>query len=262
MQRMLSTPRSILRCSGIRPPPVLHAWYTAPLDTRLLLLCVRRLGNSSESKGLVESSKKRDDETALDAAQPLKRDGLEVKVWGSNLELPEVSKKEAENSYLDATDVTRAIMPPMGLVNQTRDDFSKDRFNYVSTNLNPASQYVVMGGKNKVAPVAVSQGAIAIASLLVLMSAITSVLYIKKEWQVTSFKELGDRLREKGSARREAIESGNAAMLVRTVSQTADTTVKGNVDLIRRPTQQMAGTLTTTFQGGVVRRSGASEEGQ
>ena len=77
-----------------------------------------------------------------------------------------------------------AITPPTGMVLKSREDFSKDRFNYVATNLNPAAQYVVMGGKGKVAPVAVSQGAIAIASLLVLMSAVTTVLYVKKEWKV------------------------------------------------------------------------------
>uniref|UniRef100_A0A7S0J2K5 Uncharacterized protein n=1 Tax=Calcidiscus leptoporus TaxID=127549 RepID=A0A7S0J2K5_9EUKA len=214
--------------------------------------CARQLCTGGETKEVAKRN--RVDDTALDTVQPLKRDGIEVKVWGSNLELPEVSKKQAEDSYLDATDVTRAITPPTGLVNKTRDDFSKDRFNYVAANLNPASQYVVMGGKGKVAPVAVSQGAIAIASLLVLMSAVTAVLYIKKEWKVNSLKELGDRLREKGSARRESIESASAARLVRSISQTADTTVKANVDLIRRPTQHAAESLTSTFQGGVVKR--------
>ena len=64
-------------------------------------------------------------------------------------------------------------------------------------------------------------------------------------------QELGDKLREKGAARKEAIESGGAVGLVRSISTTADTTVKANVDIVRRPTQQVGGTLHGAFQGGI-----------
>jgi len=79
-------------------------------------------------------------------------------VWGSNVELPSVTKKEAEESYLNATSVSRAVTPPTGLANEARNDMTKHRIDYVSTNLRPASQYVVMGKTGAVAPVAVSQG--------------------------------------------------------------------------------------------------------
>eukprot|EP00962_Isochrysis_galbana_P056853 scaffold28973_cov118-Isochrysis_galbana.AAC.7 len=42
-------------------------------------------------------------------------------------------------------------------------------------------------------------------------------------------------------------------MLVRTISQTADKTVKSNVDLIRRPTQHLGSHLNDSFQGKVVK---------
>lgn len=75
------------------------------------------------------------------------------------VELPSVTKKEAEESYLNATSVSRAVTPPTGLASEARHDMTTDRINYVSNNLRPSSQYVVMGKKGAVAPVAVSQGA-------------------------------------------------------------------------------------------------------
>jgi hypothetical protein len=81
-----------------------------------------------------------------------------LQVWGSNVELPSVTRKQAEESYLNATSVSRAVTPPTGLANEARNDMVKNRIDYVSTNLRPASQYVVMGKAGAVAPVAVSQG--------------------------------------------------------------------------------------------------------
>uniref|UniRef100_A0A7S4FCL0 Uncharacterized protein n=1 Tax=Chrysotila carterae TaxID=13221 RepID=A0A7S4FCL0_CHRCT len=178
-------------------------------------------------------------------------DGLDVKVWGNNLELPKVTEQQARESYLDATSVTRAITPPTSLTRQAREDIGKERFNYVAEHMNPASQYVVMGKKGAVAPGAVSQSAILIASLLVLMSAITAGIYIKKEYKVNSMLELGDKLRERGAARRLAIENSGATSLARSFSQNADSTVKAHVDLVRRPTQQAGESLTATFNGGI-----------
>lgn len=87
------------------------------------------------------------------AERPYERDGVVVKNYGSGLVLPEVSKEQAENSFLEATDVKRAMTPPVSVAVEARDDMLKDRFNYVSTNLNPAARYVVMGQDGKtVAP--------------------------------------------------------------------------------------------------------------
>lgn len=87
------------------------------------------------------------------AEKPFERDGVVVKNYGSGLVLPEVTKEQVENSFLEATDVKRALTPPMSVAVEARDDMLKDRFNYVSTNLNPAATYVVMGQDGKtVAP--------------------------------------------------------------------------------------------------------------
>ena len=87
------------------------------------------------------------------AERPYERDGVVVKNYGSGLVLPEVTKEQAENSFLEATDVRRAMTPPVSVAVEARDDMLKDRFNYVSTNLNPAARYVVMGQDGKtVAP--------------------------------------------------------------------------------------------------------------
>ena len=48
---------------------------------------------------------------------------------------------------------------------------------------------------------------------------------------VSSAKEFGDRLRDKGAARREALERSTSANLVRSVSARAEATVKENVDI-------------------------------
>ena len=50
------------------------------------------------------------------------KDGLEVKVWGGagTLDLPAVSKEQVDESFKDATDAKRAIIPPANLVNEAR----------------------------------------------------------------------------------------------------------------------------------------------
>ena len=127
-----------------------------------------------------------------------------IKTWGQGIDLPAVSEKEAQEAYLDATSVTRSMKPAIQEAVAARDDMLKDRFNYVSKNLNPASQYVVMGGKDAaVAPAAIGQGSFLIAGFIVLLGGIASVVYVKTQWGVASPKEFGDRLREKGAARRE-----------------------------------------------------------
>ena len=142
-----------------------------------------------------------------------KKDSVQqVKHWGSALELPEVTKEQAEEKFLDTTDVRRAIIPPTGLAVQARDDMMADRFNYVSANLNPDSQYVVMGKKGAIAPAQVSQGGFLLGTLCVVMGGITTAVYVKTQWGVSTPLELGDRLREKGAARREAMEVSDHPM--------------------------------------------------
>ena len=131
---------------------------------------------------------------------------------------------------------------------------TKDRVNYVSTNLRPEAQYIVPGKSGAVAPVAVSQGALGMASLIVLCGGLLGAVYIKKEWKVSSAKELGDALRARGAARREAIEASSATSLVPSISQTADTTVKENVELLRRPSQQLGSHFNESFQGKIVKK--------
>ena len=53
---------------------------------------------------------------------------------GESLNLPEVTKEQAENAYLEATDVRRAMTPPISVAVEARDDMLKDRFNYVASN--------------------------------------------------------------------------------------------------------------------------------
>jgi len=175
--------------------------------------------------------------------------GEVVKTWGSGVELPAVTKEEAQEKFLDTTSVTRALTPPVATAVAARDDMLKDRFNYVSTHLNPQSQYVVMGGKGAVAPAAIGQGSFLIAGLVVLLSAIGTVVYIRTQWGVTSPKELGDRLREKGAAKREALERSTSASLIRSVSKQAETSVKENVELVRRPSQHLGEHLNESFKG-------------
>jgi len=180
------------------------------------------------------------------------QDGVDVKVWGYGaLELPEVSKKDANEAFLDVTDVKRAVQPDMKLVHKARDEMGKDRFNYLATNFNPAAQYIVPGSKGNVAPAMVSQAGLAAATMIVLLGAITATVYIKKSWGVGSMKEFGDVLREKGAARKESMEASKSINLVRTISQSADGAVKANVDIIRRPSSNVGASLTDTFKGGV-----------
>jgi hypothetical protein len=100
--------------------------------------------------------------------------------------------------------------------------------------------------------------------MIVLVGGIIGAVYIKKEWKLESGKDLGDRLREKGATRRQALETSGAIMLVRTISQTADRTVKSNVDMIRRPSQHLGTHLNDSFQGKVVKahKGKTTESGQ
>ena len=66
---------------------------------------------------------------------------------------------------------------------------------------------------------------------------------------VSSAKEFGDRLRDKGAKRREALERSTSANLVRSVSSRAEATVKENVEIVRRPSQQLGSHLDTSFKG-------------
>jgi hypothetical protein len=160
-----------------------------------------------------------------------------------------ITKQEAQEAYLDATSVTRSLKPAIQEAVAARDDMLKDRFNYVSKNLNPDAQYVVMGKHGAVAPAAIGQGSFLIAGLVVLLGAIGGVVYIKTQWQVGSAKELGDRLRERGAKRKEMLERSTSATLVRTFSENAETVVKSNVELVRRPSQQMGAHFQESFKG-------------
>lgn len=106
-----------------------------------------------------------------------------------------------------------------------------------------------MGGKGAVAPAAIGQGSFLIAGLVVLLGGIGTVVYIRTQWGVSSPKELGDRLREKGAAKREALERSTSANLIRSVSSKAENTVKENVELVRRPSQAMGEHLNESFKG-------------
>ena len=69
------------------------------------------------------------------------------------------------------------------------------------------------------AALSISSQSFAIASALVLMAGITMVVYIRTQWGVTSAKELGDKLREKGAKQKESLEQGSTVNLVRRISQ-------------------------------------------
>ena len=75
----------------------------------------------------------------------------------------------------------------------------------------------------------------------------TGAVYVKTQWGVSSGKDLGDKLRERGQSRREAIEDGSVGRLTRTLSQRADATVKANVDLVRTPSQQIGKHFDKSF---------------
>ena len=68
------------------------------------------------------------------------KDGVATYNYGESLNLPEVTKEQAENAYLEATDVRRAMTPPVAVAVEARDDMLKDRFNYVAKNLNPKTR--------------------------------------------------------------------------------------------------------------------------
>ena len=84
-------------------------------------------------KDVASSSASADDAVATE----VKRDerGIEVKNWGSSLELPEVSKEVAQERFLDTTDVKRALKPAIKEAVEARDDMLRDRFNYVDKHL-------------------------------------------------------------------------------------------------------------------------------
>ena len=172
-----------------------------------------------------------------------------VKTWGANVDLPAVTKREVEQAFLQATDVATAMTPPVATAVAARDDMLKDRFNYVANNVNPASQYVVMGSSGAVAPAAIGQTSFLVAGLVVLMGGVATVVFIKTQWGVSSPKELGDRLREKGAARKEMLERSNSASLVRSISRQAETSVKDNVELVRRPSQELNTHFGQSFKG-------------
>ena len=181
-----------------------------------------------------------------------------VKTWGQSVELPAVTKEQAQKAYLEATDLTTAMTPPVATAVAARDDMLHDRFNYVSKNVNPASQYIVAGSKGAVAPAAISQGSFLIAGLCVVLGGIATAMYIKTQWKVNSALELGDRLRAKGAERKEILERSNSASLVRTLSSKAETSVKQNVDIVRRPSQQLGEHLDQSFKGVVKDGRGAA----
>ena len=105
-----------------------------------------------------------------------------VKTWGETVELPAVTKEEAQKAYLAATDVATAMKPAVQEAVQARDDMLKDRFNYVSKHVNQ-TQYIVAGGK-KVAPAGISGASFAIAGFCVLLGAIGTVVYVKTQVRV------------------------------------------------------------------------------
>jgi hypothetical protein len=174
---------------------------------------------------------------------------VEVKVWGQTLELPEVTREEAQEAFLDATSPARALTPPVAKAVEARDDMLNDRFNYVKTNMNPAAQYVVMGSKGAVAPAAVGQASFLMGTAVVALAGVVGVAYVVTQWDVRSGKELGDKLREKGEARRKALERSSSARLVRSISQHAEESVQQNVDMVRRPTQHMGQHLNESLKG-------------
>eukprot|EP00322_Chrysochromulina_rotalis_P006638 CAMPEP_0115851962 /NCGR_PEP_ID=MMETSP0287-20121206/12749_1 /TAXON_ID=412157 /ORGANISM="Chrysochromulina rotalis, Strain UIO044" /LENGTH=261 /DNA_ID=CAMNT_0003306005 /DNA_START=17 /DNA_END=802 /DNA_ORIENTATION=- len=241
---------SLLR-AGIRSRSALPLGRPLGPEPQLRLPVAHHCRSLSDSVSTKPSgSKDSGGDNAAVEAEPLRNSrGEVVKTWGTSVDLPEVTKKEAEDAFLDATSVTRSMKPAIQEAVAARDDMLKDRFNYVSKNLNSDAQYVVMGGKGKVAPAAVGQASFLFAGLVVLLGAIGTVVYIKTQWGVGSAKELGDRLRERGAARKDALERSTSARLVRTVSSQAEQSVKSNVDIVRRPSQQLGEHFQESFKG-------------
>lgn len=233
-----------LRCgAALSHVPACHRVALVPRAAAARLL-------SSDASKPAASNPDASDSTAVTDAPLTNARGEVIKTWGSSVELPAVTQKEAQEAYLDATDVVRAMNPPIATAVAARDDMLKDRFNYVSNNLNPASQYIVAGADGKsVAPAAIGQASFLMAGIMVLLGSIGAVVYIKTQWGVSSAMELGDRLREKGAERRATLERSNSANVVRAFSQKAETTVKGNVELVRRPSQELGQHFQESFKG-------------
>ena len=60
-----------------------------------------------------------------------------------------------------------------------------------------------------------------------------------------------------GAARREEMEKSGTVHLARTLSRNMDATVKENVEIVRRPSQQMGEHFQESFKGVVRKRPGA-----
>jgi len=180
---------SLLR-AGIRSRSALPLGRPLGPEPQLRLPVAHHCRSLSDSVSTKPSgSKDSGGDNAAVEAEPLRNSrGEVVKTWGTSVDLPEVTKKEAEDAFLDATSVTRSMKPAIQEAVAARDDMLKDRFNYVSKNLNSDAQYVVMGGKGKVAPAAVGQASFLFAGLVVLLGAIGTVVYIKTQWGVGSAK--------------------------------------------------------------------------
>ena len=95
-----------------------------PMAPRLRALCTQKPATAGSTGKEV-------------AAEPTttnrNKDGVATYNYGESLNLPEVTKEQAENAYLEATDVKRAMTPPISVAVEARDDMLKDRFNYVAS---------------------------------------------------------------------------------------------------------------------------------
>merc|ERR1740117_1474161 len=113
--------------------PAARVVSSRPMAPRLRALCTQKPATAGSTGKEV-------------AAEPTttnrNKDGVATYNYGESLNLPEVTKEQAENAYLEATDVTRAMTPPISVAVEARDDMLKDRFNYVANNLNPSSRAI------------------------------------------------------------------------------------------------------------------------
>ena len=104
--------------------PVVRVASSRPITPRLRALCTQKpaappAGSSGKEVAAEPTTTNRN------------KDGVATYNYGESLNLPEVTKEQAENAYLEATDVTRAMTPPISVAVEARDDMLKDRFNYV-----------------------------------------------------------------------------------------------------------------------------------
>ena len=104
--------------------PVVRVASSRPTAPRLRALCTQKpaappAGSSGKEVAAEPTTTNRN------------KDGVATYNYGESLNLPEVTKEQAENAYLEATDVTRAMTPPISVAVEARDDMLKDRFNYV-----------------------------------------------------------------------------------------------------------------------------------